>query len=119
MSNGFKVIDIVKKLGLTVLTNNASDRKVSSGYCCDMLSWVMSRLERDACWFTILSSMNVVAVASLTDCPLVIITEGVHVDEAVVKKAIEENICLCSTNMDTYKSVSQLAALLNKSAETD
>jgi hypothetical protein len=117
MSNGLNVDVIVDKLGLKVLTDNSSDRKVSSGYCCDMLSWVMSRLERDACWFTILSSMNVVAVASLTDCPLVIITEGVHVDETVLRKARDEDVCICSTEKDTYESVCDLYTLLNQSPE--
>lgn len=115
MSNGLNVDLIVDKLGLKVLTDNASKRIVSSGYCCDMLSWVMSRLERDACWFTILSSMNVVAVASLTDCPLVIITEGVYVDEAILQKARDEDVCICSASKDTYESVCDLYALLNQS----
>jgi len=117
MSSGLSVNIIADKLGLKVLTENASDRVVSSGYCCDMLSWVMSRLERDSCWFTILSSMNVVAVASLTDCPLVIVTEGVQVDGAVLQKAREEDVCICSTNKDTYESVCDLYALLNQSPE--
>ncbi len=118
MSNRLRVDAIIDKLGLKILTDNASDKTISSGYCCDMLSWVMSRLESDCCWFTILSSMNVVAVASLTNCPLVIITEGVHVDEAVLQKARDEDVCICSTEKDTYKSVCDLHDLLNQYPES-
>lgn len=118
MSKSLSTDFVIDKLGLKVLTDNASDRKISSGYCCDMLSWVMSRLESDSCWFTILSSMNVVAVASLTDCPLVIVTEGVHVDETVLQKAREEDVCICSTKKDTYESVCDLYTLLNQYPES-
>lgn len=119
MSNSLSVEYVIEKLGLIVLTDPCSDQNVSSGYCCDMLSWVMSRLERNACWFTILSSMNVVAVASLTECPLVIITEGVHVDEEVLKRAREQEVCICSTDKDTYESVCALYTLLNQPPENN
>lgn len=112
MQNDYMVSDLIRDLSLTVLTDVYSDRPITIGYCCDMLSWVMARLGDSACWFTILNSMNVVAVASLSGCPCVVLTEGVMMDEAVLVKAKNEEICILSTDKDTFTAAAILAAAL-------
>ena len=107
------VSEIIEAMDLTVLTEvYRPDQAVKKGYAGDMLSHVMAHLESDECWFTILNSMNVIAVASLNECPLVILTEDVVLQEAVLEKAKSEEICVCTTSMDTYTACAVLHGVL-------
>ncbi len=100
-----KIIDLIPALQAEILCGETSlDREVSGGYACDMLSWVMSRLQVKQAWFTILNSVNVVAVATLTECSCVILTENVEMDEDVVKRAIEKGIVVLKTPLATYEA---------------
>lgn len=110
------VSEIVEAMELKVLTEvYRPDAEITKGYCGDMLSHVMAHLQSNEAWFTILNSMNVIAVASLNECPLVILTEDVVLQDAVLEKAKEEGICVCSTAMDTYSACAVLYGIL----ETD
>ena len=116
-SNQVLTVDkVANELRLNMLTDVYENREVRTGYCCDMLSWVISKLESTACWFTILNSMNVIAVASISDCPLVVITESDgQIDPNVILKAGEERVSVCSTPMNSYEAACALNDLLNKS----
>ena len=60
------VSEIIEAMHLNVLTEvYRPDAQIKKGYAGDMLSHVMAHLQADECWFTILNSMNVIAVASL------------------------------------------------------
>ena len=112
------VSEIIEAMHLNVLTEVfRPDAEVKKGYAGDMLSHVMAHLQSDECWFTILNSMNVIAVASLNECPLVILTEGVVLQEAVLAKAKMEEICVCNTELDTYTACAVLSGILEKSEE--
>lgn len=109
------VSEIIEAMNLNVLTEvYRPDAEVKKGYAGDMLSHVMAHLESSECWFTILNSINVIAVASLNECPMVILTEGVVLQDPVVEKAKDEEICVCNTDMDTYTA----CAVLNGIMET-
>lgn len=108
------VSEIIEAMNLKVLTDvYRPDAEVKKGYAGDMLSHVMAHLQSDECWFTILNSMNVIAVASLNECPLVILTEDVELQEAVLEKAKTEEICVCSTEMDTYTACACLYGIID------
>jgi predicted transcriptional regulator len=110
----YYISNLVNDLHLTVLTDIYTDFPISNGYCCDMLSWAMSRLDNKSAWFTILNSMNVIAVASLSECPCIILTESVELSENVLLKAMDESICVCRTQQTTFASAACLAeALMN------
>ena len=107
------VSEIIESMGLEVLTEVYQPyHPIKKGYAGDMLSHVMAHLQSDECWFTILNSMNVIAVASLNECPLVILTEDVVLQEAVLEKAKSEEICVCTTSMDTYTACGVLSGIL-------
>ena len=109
MMTQYKLSNLIEDLGLTVLTDVYQNSPVSRGYCCDMLSWAMSRLDGETCWFTILNSINVIAVASLAGCPCVVLTENVIMDETVITKAKDENICVCMSGESTFDAAARLA----------
>ncbi len=80
------------------------DREIDGVYIGDLLSWVMGRAQSDNAWVTIMSNINILAVASLSDTSCIILAEGVTVDEEVKKTAIEKEINILSTNMDIYST---------------
>ena len=103
------VSDFVKLSGGRVLTGEYEDREIVCGYTCDLLSHVMGKGQADMAWITVQAHMNVIAVASLMDFACVIIPESLPVDEAIVKKAAQEDIILLSSDKTAYELVVLLA----------
>lgn len=88
------------------------DRSIDGVYAGDLLSWVMGRAKADNAWITIMSNLNVVAVASLTDVACVILTEGVTLQEDVKELAISKEINVLSTALTSYEAAIALNKLL-------
>ena len=100
-----KVSELVKNLNLTVVTDkNFTDREIKGCYAGDLLSWVMGRAEQDSAWITIMSNINIVAVAALVDMACIILADGVAVDEEVIKKADSQAVIILSTDKDCYQT---------------
>ena len=59
------VQQLTDALSLTIFSLEEPDRPVTGGYCGDLLSWVMGRAPADGAWLTIMSNVNVAAVAAL------------------------------------------------------
>ena len=70
------VQELSETLSLKVFHLADPDHSVSGGYCGDLLSWVMGRASADSVWLTIMSNVNVAAVASLSDVACVVLTEA-------------------------------------------
>ena len=90
---GYQVIHLAKEAGET---------EVTKVYCCDLLSVAMSKVPEGAAWVTVMSNLNTLAVASLTEAACVIIAEGAAIDAAVSAKAKEQNISLLSTELSVF-----------------
>lgn len=99
-------------LGLTAFHLADESRPVTGGYCGDLLSWVMGKAPMDGAWMTIMSNVNVAAVAALTDVACVILTEEVTPDEPLLRKAQAQGINLLGTDLSTYECATKLAELL-------
>ena len=95
------VESLSKKLELTVLCGDTS-REISGVYTGDLLSWVMSKLTEDKIWITIMSNINVVAVASLADAAAVLLAEGVMPDADALETAKLKDVTILSSNLDAY-----------------
>ena len=101
-----------------VLTGDfPADPEISTVYTCDLLSRVMSMSEKDCIWITVLTHLNVVAVAQLADIACIVIPEDIPVPESTVKKAEEEQICILSTPLSTYELSWRLHDLINGKTE--
>ncbi len=101
-------------LGAQILVgNDLARRPVAGGYACDMLSWVMSHAQPTDVWMTILNSINVIAVAVLTDCACVLLTEGVELPPDVAARAQDKGVVVLGTQASTYEASAQLHAFLN------
>ena len=106
------VQQLTDALSLTVFHLDDPDRPVTGGYCGDLLSWVMGRAPADGTWLTIMSNVNVAAVAALADVACVILTEGVVPDEALLARAGTQGVNLLGTQLGTYECAGKLGGLI-------
>lgn len=91
------VKELCEKNGFETICMPDGDRQVNGCYIGDLLSWVMGRAREDNAWITIMSNINVVAVASLSDVACVILAEGVGLDDEIKVTAEQKGInVLCS-----------------------
>ncbi len=103
---------IAQALSLNVLCAEANlDCPIQGGYASDMLSCVMAGAQKGNIWVTLLTHLNVIAVAVLLEIPAVVISEASPVDDTVLKKAEEEGIVLLQTPENTYSVVGKLYEL--------
>lgn len=79
------------------------DRQINGVYIGDLLSWVMGRAEPDNAWLTIMSNINIIAVATLSDVSCIILTEGVTLADDIIALANEKNINILSTPLASYE----------------
>jgi len=68
------------------------ERLIEGVYIGDLLSWVMGRASSGDAWITIMSNVNILAVASLADCACIILAEGVSLEDEILKTAEEKGI---------------------------
>ena len=87
-----------------------AEREIEGVYICDLLSWVMGKASSGDAWITIMSNVNVLAVASLTDVSCVILAEGVVLEDDIVNTAMEKGINIISSKCSIY----EIAVELNK-----
>lgn len=105
--------EVVEKLHLQALCLPNPDAPISDAYTGDLLSWVMGRAVPGQVWVTIMTNINIVAVASLRELPLVILAEGCIPDAAVVAKAEEEGVNLAVSRESSFSACVALATLLS------
>ncbi len=103
---------LIDALELHVFSLAQPGRSISGGYCGDLLSWVISRAEVDSAWLTIMSNVNVAAVATLSNMACVVLTEGVEPDPNLLTKVEAHGINLLGTRQSTFNTACALAKLL-------
>lgn len=84
------------------------DREVSGAYIGDLLSWVMGRAQENNAWITIMSNINVIAVASLSDVSCVILSEGVELEDELKMTAEAKGINVLKTALPSFEAATQL-----------
>ncbi len=80
------------------------EREVNGAYIGDLLSWVMGRAEADNAWITIMSNINVIAVASLADVACVVLAEGVIPEPELLQTAEQKGINLLISESPIYET---------------
>ena len=106
------VNELANKAGLKPVLVPDGDREVCGAYCGDLLSWVMGRAQSDNVWITIMSNLNVIAVASLSDVSCVLLAEGVELSEDAKKAAEEKDINILVSEKSTYELAVLLGSLI-------
>lgn len=100
---------LAEELGLEILNDADGGRSITCGYAGDLLSWVMGRAPADCAWVTVMSNVNVVAVASLADVGCVILAENAELDGAALEKARTVGINIYRTSMPVFEVCVKLA----------
>ncbi len=88
------------------------ERLINGVYIGDLLSWVMGRAESDNAWLTIMSNVNIIAVATLSDVACIILTEGVTLTDDIIALAKEKDINILSTPLPSYECALLLGDML-------
>ena len=107
-----KVNDLLLNENFTAIILPDAEREISDVYIGDLLSWVMGRAKSDDAWITIMSNVNILAVASLADTACIILAEGVTVDETIKTTAAEKGINILSTGLSSYEAAVSLYDML-------
>lgn len=106
------VSELVEALGLEVLAGQQGlNTEMKGVYVCDLLSWVMSKLEKGNCWITIQTHINIVAVALLGEAACILIPENAKVDDNTIEKANEEQIPLLRSPLNAYQLIKKIGEL--------
>ena len=99
---------LIADFGLEVFSDG-KESEIEKFYIGDLLSWVMGKAERNCCWLTIMSNVNVAAVAALIECGCVVLCESVRPDQALKDKMQELGIYLLGTGMTTFEFAQKFA----------
>ena len=108
------VNNLINTLVLEVLTLPDGEKEITGGYVGDLLSWVMGKAEEGDAWITIMSNINVIAVASLRDVACVILAQNSDVEKKTLEKADEENVNILRSELNSFELCVSLGKLLNK-----
>lgn len=88
------------------------EREINNVYIGDLLSWVMGRAKADNAWITIMSNINIVAVASLADVACIILAEGVTLESTVAETANAKGVNILTSEMPAYETAMLLGGKL-------
>ena len=103
---------LIDELSLKEVSLVDAQREITGGYVGDLLSWVMGKAKSGDAWITIMSNVNIVAVASLTDVSCIILAEGVEVDENVLDTAKQKGVNILMSEKSAFEIASGVAKLI-------
>ena len=106
------VYELSQHSQFNVLTMPEPEREINGAYIGDLLSWVMGRAQVDNIWITIMSNINVIAVASLSDVSCVLLAEEVTLDNELLNTAKEKGINILSTPLAAYEAATKLSGMI-------
>ncbi len=107
------VRDLCGKLNAKIVVEADSTRNVTDGYAGDLLSFVMGRAPENSAWFTVMTNVNVCAVAVLCDVSAVVICEGCTPDDLLIDRAMSQGVNLLVTDLDIYNAVKAVSNDIN------
>ncbi len=102
------VKELSEKCGFSVVSCPEPDREIKGCYIGDLLSWVMGRAQADNAWITIMSNINIAAVAALSDVSVIILAEGVTLEQNVIDTANAKSINILSSALTAYETAEKL-----------
>lgn len=105
-----KVKELTEKLELTVLCEGDTEKECEGCYSGDLLSWVMSKAKENDIWLTVMGNVNAVAVAVLTDCACIVLTENASLDEDAKARALQQGVTILRSDKNAF----ELSVLISK-----
>lgn len=106
------VAELIDKLGLEVFNLNKGTALIKNYCASDLFSYVISKAKRKCCWLTIMSNVNITAVANLAEMSAVVLCDGIKPDEALINKARQQNITILGSAMPIFETSIAISKLL-------
>lgn len=106
------VNQLCEKSGFEAVVLADGEREVCGCYIGDLLSWVMGRAKADDAWITIMSNVNIVAVAALADVSCIILSEGVVLDSDIIETAKQKEINILYSAKPSYETAVIVSELI-------
>ena len=106
------VVQLANKCGFTPLHIADENAEVKGVYACDLLSWVIGRAEEGAALVTVMTNINVIAVAVMAELPCVVLSEGVSPDEVALQRARDQEISILISDKPTYETCLAIGKVL-------
>ena len=106
------VSELSKKSGFRALAMPDPEREITGVYVGDLLSWVMGRANEGDLWLTIMTNVNVIAVATLAGAAAVLLCEDCKPDAELIALANEKGINLLLTDRRIYEACLAVGELL-------
>ncbi|MBR0510110.1 MAG: hypothetical protein IJJ85_08330 [Clostridia bacterium] len=101
--------ELIEKHGFHPIVLPDPERETEGCYIGDLLSWVMGKACAGNVWITIMSNVNTVAVASLSDVSLVLLAEGVTLEQSVAETALARGVNVASTDLPAFEAATAIA----------
>ncbi|MBE6765376.1 MAG: hypothetical protein IJP10_02620 [Clostridia bacterium] len=108
--------ELAEKLALTELSGCTEDSlcaEVCGCYIGDLLSWVMGRATEGDAWITVMGNINAVAVASLTGCACIILSEDAELDDDARSRSEDLEIPIFSSPRSSYRLAAEISNKCN------
>ena len=107
--------EVVKNLKLEVFSGSTHlEKKISGGYCSDLLSDVMGNASEGNVWITLQVHKNIMAVATLKDLAAIVLVKGLKPDKEIRELSEQEGIPLLGTHETAFEIAGQLYQLLRE-----
>ncbi len=106
------VKELAQACGFDTVNLSDPDKITDGVYVGDLLSWVMGRAVSGNVWITIMSNVNVIAVASLADVSCVVLAEGVTLDGDVLAAAKARGINVLASGAPIYETAIKIGGIL-------
>ena len=85
-----------------------TEKPLHGVYVGDLLSRAMSRVRTDNVWVTIMSNVNVIAVATLTEPAAVVLAEDVTLQDDALESARENGVTVLRSPLSAYEICARL-----------
>ena len=101
-----------RKCGFEVICMPAPEKTVDGAYVGDLLSWVMGKANTGNVWITIMSNVNICAVATLADASCILLAEGVRPDGDALAAARAKGVNILSTECSAFEAAIKVSEIL-------
>jgi predicted transcriptional regulator len=98
-----RLTELIEKLELTLFSPTFSNRDVTGGYTCDLLSDVMGSVNEGQVWITLQTHRNVAAIATLKEVAAILLVKGLKPDSDMLEHAIQEGIPVLGSTENAFE----------------
>ena len=106
--------EVARRMGMELLLPSLADKEMTIGGCYlgDLLSSVMGSAAQDELWMTVITNINVVAVAQLLGLSGIVFLEGNRPAADVLDRAKKEEIPVFATEAPAYEAALRFRDML-------